>query len=632
MPGTDAASPGVLTISGNYTENSNAVLKIEVGGPLAGAGFSQLAVGGAAGLAGSLNASLTNHYVPSVGTVFPFLTCGSLAGAFGRVYYPSNDINVTLNYLPTGATLQITYLRAPPLITNIVALPASTQCLLSWQTTAPTLSQVEYGPTTSYGSETPLTTQYATNQSLTLSNLTAGATIYYRIHVFDTLGNEVVAGGLSFTTLPDTTPPQTILASVPNPVCALPLTLSWSGTDNVTPPAGLVYAYRLDNQPWSAFGPATSLVLSQLADGPHNFSVKAQDAAGNVDPAPPVASFTVSTAPLAVSAVSAAPAPDHCVVSWHTGNPATSQVDYGATAAYGQTVSSTLLVTNHSVSLAGLQASSSYHFRATSQDSCGRQASSADGLFTTLPAPDLQVIAISMPTQAWTGAALDVGWTVTNAGANVAVGPWVDRVYLSAGTQLDTNRDQLLGEFVFPENLDAGKSVNRVEPVTINRAGITNGLYHISVFTDATNSVFEGLAETNNVTVSAATFAVQVTPLPALGVTLVTAPTNAMGNQTVEVSWTVCNQGGGDTDVPLWYDHLYLSPTTNIADAIADFGQFANPSYLAPGDCYEQNAQATLPIGVGGRFYFIVKADSTGLLLEDSRSNSVAATLQPINI
>jgi hypothetical protein len=208
----------------------------------------------------------------------------------------------------------------------------------------------------------------------------------------------------------------------------------------------------------------------------------------------------------------------------------------------------------------------------------------------------------------------------------------VDRVYLSAGTQLDTNRDQLLGEFVLPENLDAGKSVDRVERVTINRAGITNGLYHISVFTDATNSVFEGFAETNNVSVSAATFAVQVTPLPALAVTLVTAPTNAMGNQTVVVSWTVCNQGGGDTDVPLWYDHLYLSPTTNIADAIADFGQFANPSYLAPGDCYEQNAQATLPIGVGGRFYFIVKADSTGLLLEDSRSNSVAATLQPINI
>ena len=632
MPGTDAASPGVLTISGNYTENSNAVLQIELGGPLAGTGFSQLAVGGAAGLDGSLNASLTNHYIPSVGTVFPFLTCGSLAGAYGRVYYPSNDINVTLNYWPTGATLQITYLRAPPLITNIVALPACTQCLLSWQTTAPTLSQVEYGPTASYGSETPLTTQYATNQSLTLSNLAPNTTFYYRIHVFDTLGNEIIAGGLSFTTLPDTIPPQTILASIPNPVCALPLTLSWSGTDNATPPAGLVYAYRLDNQPWSAFGPATSLVLSQLADGPHTFSVKAQDAAGNVDPAPPVASFTVSAAPLTVSTVSTAPAPDHCAVSWQTGNPATSQVDYGATAAYGQTVSSTMLVTNHSLSLTGLQALTSYHFRVTSQDSCGRQASSADGLFTTPPAPDLQVIAISMPTQAWTGAAFDVGWTLTNAGGNVAVGPWVDRVYLSAGTQLDTNRDQLLGEFVFPENLSAGQSVDRVEPVTINRAGITNGLYHISVFTDATNSVFEGLAETNNVLVSPATFAVQVTPLPDLAVTLVTAPTNAMGNQTVEVSWTVCNQGGGDTDVPLWYDHLYLSPTTNIADAIADFGQFANPSYLAPGDCYEQNAQATLPIGVGGLFYFIVKADSTGLLLEDNRSNSVAATLQPINI
>ena len=45
-------------------------------------------------------------------------------------------------------------------------------------------------------------------------------------------------------------------------------------------------------------------------------------------------------------------------------------------------------------------------------------------------------------------------------------------------------------------------------------------------------------------------------------------------------------------------------PTTNITNAIADYGQFENPSYLAPGDCYEQSATVTLPIGVGGALLF----------------------------
>src|ERR1019366_8652520 len=120
--------------------------------------------------------------------------------------------------------------------------------------------------------------------------------------------------------------------------------------------------------------------------------------------------------------------------------------------------------------------------------------------------------------------------------------------------------------------------------------------------------------------------------LPDLVVSSVSAPANGIGGKPVGVSWIVCNQGGGDTDIPLWFDHLYLSPTTNIANAIADYGQVANPSYLAPGDCYEQSATVTMPIGVGGPYYLIVQADSTDLLTEQNRANNTGSTLLPINI
>src|SRR5262249_20364071 len=42
----------------------------------------------------------------------------------------------------------------------------------------------------------------------------------------------------------------------------------------------------------SPFTPAAA-----LGDGPHTFTVRARDAAGNVDPAPPARSFTVDTTP-----------------------------------------------------------------------------------------------------------------------------------------------------------------------------------------------------------------------------------------------------------------------------------------------------------------------------------------------
>jgi hypothetical protein len=250
---------------------------------------------------------------------------------------------------------------------------------------------------------------------------------------------------------------------------------------------------------------------------------------------------------------------------------------------------------------------------------------------TNAPLPDLQVISVAMPAQAWTGRAFDVAWVVTNAGSTVATGSWVDRVYLSATNQLNTNQDQLLGEFPFLGHLNPGQVVQLIQTVTVNRTGITNGPYYISVFTDARNSVFEGPAETNNVGISISNINVQLTPLPDLVVASVDGPAIGIGGKPVGVSWIVCNQGGADTDIPLWFDHLYLSPTTNIASAI-DYGQFENPSYLAPGDCYEQPATVTLPIGVGGPYYFIVKADSTGLLTEASKSNDIGTTILPISI
>ena len=54
-------------------------------------------------------------------------------------------------------------------------------------------------------------------------------------------------------------------------------------------------------------------------------------------------------------------------ITWTTDEPATSQVEYGLTTSYGMTTTlEEELVTSHSVSLSGLDASTMYQFRVKS--------------------------------------------------------------------------------------------------------------------------------------------------------------------------------------------------------------------------------------------------------------------------
>lgn len=73
-------------------------------------------------------------------------------------------------------------------------------------------------------------------------------------------------------------------------------------------------------------------------------------------------------------------------ISWTTEEPATSQVEYGKTTAYGFTTPlDNELVTSHGVSLTGLDPDSTYHFIVKSEDLAGNEAVSGDYSFTTLP-------------------------------------------------------------------------------------------------------------------------------------------------------------------------------------------------------------------------------------------------------
>jgi phage baseplate assembly protein gpV len=91
-------SPGGISITGNYTQSAGGSLDIEIGGLTAVTQFDQLDVNGTASLAGTLNVSLIDGFVPSQGNQFLVLD-GTTTGNFGATNLPA---------LPPGLEWQVT--------------------------------------------------------------------------------------------------------------------------------------------------------------------------------------------------------------------------------------------------------------------------------------------------------------------------------------------------------------------------------------------------------------------------------------------------------------------------------------------------------------------------------------------
>jgi hypothetical protein len=100
------ASPGTLTITGNYTQGESGVLNIELAGTVAGTGFDRLAVGGTANLAGTLNVVLLDGFTPATSASFIFLNCANRSGSFSTFNFPAATASLQLTYSSTSATIQ----------------------------------------------------------------------------------------------------------------------------------------------------------------------------------------------------------------------------------------------------------------------------------------------------------------------------------------------------------------------------------------------------------------------------------------------------------------------------------------------------------------------------------------------
>jgi hypothetical protein len=124
---------------------------------------------------------------------------------------------------------------------------------------------------------------------------------------------------------------------------------------------------------------------------------------------------TGPAAPVISGISSGTPGVTVATITWTTDVQADSQVEYGATSAYGNsTVLDSSLVTSHLQNLSGLTGGQQYHFRVKSSAG-GVLATSGDNIFTTATSgsPPTITVGPSVPSGSLTNSSATITWTTS---------------------------------------------------------------------------------------------------------------------------------------------------------------------------------------------------------------------------
>jgi hypothetical protein len=226
------SSPGIFSVSGNYTHTGN--LAIEIAGT-AGAGHptnghDQLSVSGTLTLGGTLTVTFINGFTPSAGDMFVIATMGARVGTFNTLNLPGN-VSWTVSYTSTQVVLNAVALPVELLFFS--AEPQEGGVLLQWATANETnadrfdiehstdgLRFAKIGERQAAG-----TTQVEQQYDFLHENPVAGVVNYYRLRQMDFDGKEEFSQVVAIDLLALGALTGLGLRAYPNPVTGGELTI-----------------------------------------------------------------------------------------------------------------------------------------------------------------------------------------------------------------------------------------------------------------------------------------------------------------------------------------------------------------------------------------------------------------------
>ncbi|MEY4744065.1 MAG: hypothetical protein RL272_10, partial [Candidatus Parcubacteria bacterium] len=272
-----------------------------------------------------------------------------------------------------------------PVITNVqVSAITETTATVTWMTNEIATTFVDYGTTVSYGSTSGTAAPRVLSHTVNLTGLSPLTTYHFRVRSADVDANETTSTDDTFLTVDSTAP--VISAVAATNITTTGARITWTTNENADSVVdhGLTASYGSTQ---SNASPVTGhqIDISGLSpDTTYHYRVKSKDPSNNqatsgdftfktVKPPAPVISDVAVTA---VTQTTAA-------ITWTTDVASDSKVDYGLTAAYGNTRSDATAVMGHGVNIDSMMKNRTYHYRVRSMDAYGQETATSDATFAT---------------------------------------------------------------------------------------------------------------------------------------------------------------------------------------------------------------------------------------------------------
>jgi hypothetical protein len=306
-----------------------------------------------------------------------------------------------------------------PVISSVTATSiTSTSATITWTTDQASSSQVNYGTTTAYGSQSPLNTTPVTPHSVTLTGLTPGTTYNFDVFSANASSTPATSGNFTFATTSSSTPPPVISTVAAYPVADTTATILWVTDQNATSLVnyGTTTAYGFQSTPGPTLAIYHAVPLTGLTPGTiYNFQVVSMNSSGVPSTSGNFSFTTSGTAPapgpVITNVTSTAITSTSATINWTTDQASNSRVSYGPTTAYGTlSTLNTPLVTSHTLTLTGLTPGTTYNYQVLSTNAAAATGMSANFTFATtgsVPAPVVSAVA------SWgiTGSGIIISWS-----------------------------------------------------------------------------------------------------------------------------------------------------------------------------------------------------------------------------
>ena len=213
------------------------------------------------------------------------------------------------------------------------------------------------------------------------------------------------------------------------------------------------------------------------------------------------------------------------------------------------------------------------------------------------------------------GSRVNVSFTVTNVGTDSTAANFsIDEVYLSTTGEIDSDAI-LLKRIQRTNQLGGGEQYTRTVSVDIPLA--LSGDYFVVVQADADDNIREADGETDNIGVSAIASTIEAAAVADLQIVDLIVPEVFSSGRTVDVTYTVRNEGSAVSQSRRSVDSFYLSLNDQL-DTRSDrqLGFALGSDDLLPGEEYTRTVSLVVPAGLAGPFFLFAVADGNDAVAE----------------